>query len=124
MSDPFANPWTVVHQASLSLRFPRQAYWSVLPFPTPGDVSNPGIELIYPAWAGGFFTHKPPGKPINSRHSISLLNYIAQYMISPIILYPEDVKNLGHEQQKASRAPVSLTGHSLFSPKPCLINSI
>ena len=51
--------WTVAHQAPLSMRFPRQEYWSGLPLPSPGDLSNPGME---PELAGGFFTTEPPGK--------------------------------------------------------------
>ena len=39
-----ATPWTVVHQAPLSMGFSRQEYWSGLPFPSPGDLPNPGIE--------------------------------------------------------------------------------
>ena len=41
----FSTPWTVAHQASLSKGFPRQEYWSGLPFPPPGDLPHPGIEL-------------------------------------------------------------------------------
>jgi len=51
--------WTIAHQAPLSMEFSRQEYWSRLPFPTPGDLLNPGIEplsLASPALAGGFFT--------------------------------------------------------------------
>ena len=40
----FATPWTVAHQAPLSMGFSRQEYWSGLPFPSPGDLPNPGIE--------------------------------------------------------------------------------
>ena len=61
-----ATPWTVAHQAPLSMGFPRQGYWSELPFPTAGDLPNPGIEamsLASPTLAGGFFTIAPPGKP-------------------------------------------------------------
>ena len=43
----FAAPWTVAHQAPLSMIFPRQEYWSGLPFPSPGDLPGLGIELIY-----------------------------------------------------------------------------
>ena len=43
--------------------FPRQEYWSGLPFPSPGGLPDPGIEPRSPALAGGFFTGKPPGKP-------------------------------------------------------------
>ena len=64
----FATPWTVAHQASLSLGFPRQEYWNGLPFSPPGDLPNPGVELVfpeYPALARGFFTTEPAGKPNN-----------------------------------------------------------
>ena len=40
----FTTPWTVAHQAPLSLGFPRQEYWSGSPFPSPGNLSNPRIE--------------------------------------------------------------------------------
>ena len=43
------TPWTVTLQALLSMRFPRQEYWSGLPFPSPGDLPDPGIELVSPA---------------------------------------------------------------------------
>ena len=42
------------------MEFPRQEYWSELPFPSPGDLPNPGIEPTSPALAGGFFTTEPP----------------------------------------------------------------
>ena len=47
------------YQAPLSMGFPRQEYWSGLPFPSPGDLPDPGIEsmsLMSPALVGGFFT--------------------------------------------------------------------
>ena len=44
----FATPWTVAHQASLSLGFPRQEYWNGLPFSPPGDLLNPGIKPVCP----------------------------------------------------------------------------
>ena len=49
----FATPWTVAHQAPLSMGFPRQGYWSGLPFPSPGNIPDPGIEpisLASPRW--------------------------------------------------------------------------
>ena len=57
------TPWTVACQTPLSLEFPRQEYWSGLPFPTPGDLPNPGIKtmsLPSPALAGRFFTTATP----------------------------------------------------------------
>ena len=62
----FATPWTVSRQVPLSMEFSRQEYWSGLPFPSPGNLPDPGIEpksLASPALAGGFFTTAPPGEP-------------------------------------------------------------
>ena len=47
----------------LAIEFSRQEYWSELPFPTPGDLPDPGIEPTCPALAGRFFTTESPGKP-------------------------------------------------------------
>ena len=57
----FATSWTVAHQSLLSMGFSRQEYWSGLPFPSPGDLPNPGTESDSLAFAGGFFTTEPPG---------------------------------------------------------------
>ena len=59
----FATLWTVVYGAPPSMGFSRQEYWSVLPFPFPGDLPHPGIEPASPAVATEFFTAEPPGKP-------------------------------------------------------------
>ena len=62
----FVTPWTVGCQAPLSMGFSRQEYWGGLPFPSPGDLPDPGIEpasLTSPALVGGFFTSESPGKP-------------------------------------------------------------
>ena len=59
VSDSFVIPWTVDHQAPLSMGFYQQVYWNELPFPSPGDLPDPGIEPLSPALAGGFFTSKP-----------------------------------------------------------------
>ena len=56
------TPWTVACQAPLSIAFPKQEYWSGLPFPSPGHLLNPGIETMSPALQA-FFTTEPPGKP-------------------------------------------------------------
>ena len=62
----FVIPWTAAHQASLSLEFSKQEYWSGLPFLTSGHLPNPWIKLMSLAslaLAGKFFTTVPPGKP-------------------------------------------------------------
>ena len=62
LSDSFETPWTVAHLATLSMGFSRHEYCSGLPFPPPGNLSNPGIELTSPPLAAGFFTTEPPGE--------------------------------------------------------------
>ena len=59
-------PWTVASQAPLSMGFPRQEYWSALPFPPPGDLPDPGIKPVSSALPGGFFATEPPGKPLRT----------------------------------------------------------
>ena len=62
----FVTLWTVAQQATLSMGFSKQEYWSGSPFPPPGHLPNPGIKprsLESLALASGFFTTKPPGKP-------------------------------------------------------------
>ena len=48
----FATPWTVAHQAPLSMGFSQQEFWSGLPFPSPGNLPDPGIKPMFPALAG------------------------------------------------------------------------
>ena len=64
----FYRPWTIAHQAPLSMGLSRQEYWSGLPFPSPGDLPNLGIEpssLWSPALEGESFTTMLPGKSLN-----------------------------------------------------------
>ena len=58
----FATPWTVAHQAPLSMEFSRPEYWSGLPFPSPGDLPNPGIKPRTPALQVYSLPSEPPGK--------------------------------------------------------------
>ena len=74
----FAAPWTVAHQAPLSMGFSRQECWSALPFPTPEALSNPGIKpmsLASPALANGFFstraTYKSTQRTIKVRETVA-----------------------------------------------------
>ena len=68
------TPWTVTCQASLSMGFPRQEYWSGLPFLSPGGLPDPGIQCI----AGEFFTTEPPGKPYYLLLYVLLLSFYTQ----------------------------------------------
>ena len=66
----FVIPRIVACQASLSMQFYRQGYCSGLPFPSPGDLPNPGIQSRSTVLAGRFFTTVPPEKPISSTSSL------------------------------------------------------
>ena len=55
--------WTVAYQASPSMGFSRQEYWSGLPFPSPGDLPDPGIEAGSPTLQAGALTSEPQRKP-------------------------------------------------------------
>ena len=81
-------PQTVARQAPLSLGFPRQEYWSGLPFPSSGYLPNPGIELASPALVSRFFTTEPLGKPntiytvtINQLLHIIWINFALKYLM-------------------------------------------
>ena len=73
----FATPWTVVHQAPLSMGLSRQEYWSGFPCPPPGDLSHSGIEpeiLMSPALQAGSLPLAPPGKPLFNKTTLINLN--------------------------------------------------
>ena len=61
------NTTVVAYQAPLSMEFSRQAYWSGLPFPSPGDLPNPGIEPGSPALWTDSSPSEPPGKPVEMK---------------------------------------------------------
>ena len=66
------DPWTVAHQVPPSMGFSRQEYWSGLPFPSPGDLPNPGIEPRSPTLQADALTSAPPGKP--PRYTVEVTN--------------------------------------------------
>ena len=72
MSDS-ATPCTVAYQAPLSMGFSRQEYWSGWPFPSPGDLPNPGIEPRSPTLQADALTSEPPKVVIN--HSPSFIGF-------------------------------------------------
>ena len=82
MSDSFAAPWTIAHQAPLFMGFPRQKFWSGLPFPSPGGLLDPGIEPASPALAGRFFTTEPPGKPNLCRPTSKKRSLLSKVLLS------------------------------------------
>ena len=70
----FASPWTVAHQAPPSMEFSRQEYWSGLPFPSPGDLPDPGIEARSPTlWTDALPSEPPGNQPENPKDLIKKL---------------------------------------------------
>ena len=68
----FATPWPVAYQAPQSTEFSREEDWSGLPFPSPGDLPNPGIEPGSPALQADALLSEPPGKPYYSAIRLKL----------------------------------------------------
>ena len=91
----FATPWTAAHQAPPSMGFSRQEYWSGLPFPSPGDLPDPGIEPGSPAFQADTLTSEPPGKPMTNLDNILKSRditlptkvCIVKTMVFPVIVY-------------------------------------
>ena len=65
MSTSFATPWPILQQAPVSMGFFRQEYWSGLPFPSPEDHPNPGIEHASPAWQADSLPLAPSVNPVS-----------------------------------------------------------
>ena len=63
----FVTPWTVAYQAPQSMGFSRQEYWSGVPFPSPGDLPNPGIQPGSPSLQADTLPSEPPGKIVKER---------------------------------------------------------
>ena len=100
--------WTVAHQTSLCTRFSRQEYWRGLPFPPPGDLSDPGIEsvsLVSPAFTGKFFCHWITWEaPLKNE----------DYELKEPAL--SQVKQTESESESHSVVSDSLQPHGLYSP--------
>ena len=76
-------PWTVAYQAPLSMEFSRQEYWSGLPFPSPGDLPDPGIEPRSPALQADSLLSELPGKPTLVPHKVTVAQ-LCQTLCDPI----------------------------------------
>ena len=79
------TPWTVTHQAPLSVGFSRQEYWSGLPFPSPGDLLDPGIEPGSPALQADYLPSEPPGKPLQLGVLLLLLSRFSRVRLCAIL---------------------------------------
>ena len=92
----FSTLWSVARQTPLSTGFPRQEYWRGLPFPSPGNLSAPGIEPVSPTWQ---VDSLPPGKPFRNLHKFIHIIYTEAIQSYPwkLIIYtrcPSSLVNL------------------------------
>ena len=127
MSDSFVSPWTIACQASVSMGFPRQEYWSGLSFPSPGDLPDPGIKPMPPessALTGGFFSTVPQGKPLvclqfSSVQSLTLCDPMNRSTPGLPVHHqlPEFTQTHVHWVSDASQP-----SHPLSSPSPSAFN--
>ena len=98
----FASPWTVAQKAPLSMGFPRQKYWSGLPFPSAGDFSDPGMEpssLASPELAGGFFTTSTKA---HYYYNIPLIGLLPTYVSWPSIIHLKVIRTSHFPSFKSS----------------------
>ena len=105
----FVTPWTVVHQAPLSMELSRQEYWSGLPYPSPGHSPNPGIEPVSPALQADSLWSEPPGEPnifIYTHMYIYIYSYICACMCSVASVMSDSLRprqaphSMGFSRQK------------------------
>ena len=82
--------WTVAYKAPLSTEFSRQEYWSGLPFPSPGDLPDPGIEPRSPSLQADTLLSEPPGKPLGYLKLILYLSFLG----SNIFLFTSGIPSL------------------------------
>ena len=106
----FAIPWTVAYEAPPSMAFSRQGYWSGLPFPSPGDLPNTGIEPSSPALQADSLPSEPLGKPVIVSRKISLG--------SPATVLYGDAQNIlvATLTQYCDRARLAIFFFTLFHP--------
>ena len=122
MSDSL-QPHALAHQAPLSVGFPRQKYWSRLPFPTPGDLLDPGIQpasLVSPALAGRYFTTQFSSVSSGAQLSLTLCNPMNHSMPGLLVHHqlPEFTQIHVHRVGNAIQPSHPLSSLSPPAPNP------
>ena len=86
----FVTPWTVAGQAPLSMEFSRQEYWNGLPFPSPGDLPDPGIETASPALQADSLPSEPVAEVIFSIKIVLLSSFLQNISGIPALEFPSE----------------------------------
>ena len=111
----FVTPWTIAHQASLSMGFSRQEYWSGLPNPPPGSLPYPGIEvmsLMSPALSGRFFTSSTSWEaPIKGCEVVKLLSHVRLFATPWMVAYQAPLSTGFSRQEYWSGLPFPSPGN-------------
>ena len=112
----FATPWTLAYQDPQSMGFSRQEYWSGLPFPSPGDLPDPGFEPGSPALQADTLPSEPPGSPALSKRSScwkarKLWKHRESFQQPRAIL----TAAFHWEAGQSTVSPVNLASHSVLS---------
>ena len=92
------QPYGLSSAIPLSMGFPRQEYWSWLPFPSLGDLPDLGIKPESPALAGGFFATEPPGKPSTLKNTIKF-----PFCFSSFKIFQASQERIREEKKKVSQ---------------------
>ena len=111
----FATPWTVAHQVPPSMGFSRQEYWRGWPFPSPGDLPNPGIEPGSPTLQADALPSEPSGKPL------LLLSY---FLLSHFILFVKFLLYFDGESHFKQYFLIRVQGHPEVSYMSLLLDLI
>ena len=99
-SQLFVTPWVITCQVPLSMGFSRQEHWSGLPFPSPGDLPNPGIKPGSPTLQVDSLPAEPPGKPkecqtiskMNSTNQIMLGNFLLDFIMCGLCIHSSSLE--------------------------------
>ena len=130
----FATPWTVAHQTPLSMKFSRQEYWSRLPFPTPGDLPNPGIEpaSLWVSCIGSWFLYHCTTWEVKFFSQIQHIQFSLVAQSCPTLCNPRNRSTpdlpVYHQLPESTQTHVHWTSdaiqpsHPLSSPSPPALN--
>ena len=118
----FVTPWTVAHQAPLSMGFSRQEHWSGLPCPPPGDLPNSGIEpclLCLLHWQAGSLPLAPPRKPLLFRMFLSKTGYLLFLLFLSVTVHSRRLSALSSYFPQIYHPVASSTSFLYWTPLVC-----